>query len=95
MTLRKETTGPVHIEIKVAPDVLAAIQHAAELRGTDVGEFISAAARDAAQKAIAGVETLRLPHEAQEQFAALLLTPPDHTPALARAFARHRSMIVK
>ena len=51
-----------------------------------------AAAQEAAQKAVTEIEIMRLSREAQEQFVALLLNPPEPVPALKRAFERHRAM---
>jgi uncharacterized protein DUF1778 len=46
------------------------------------------AAQEAAQKTIAEVEVIRLSREAQEKFAALLLSPPPPSPALVKALKR-------
>jgi uncharacterized protein (DUF1778 family) len=53
------------------------------------------AAQEAAQKTIADVEIIRLSREAQERFAALLLSPPPPTAALVKALKRHRKLIAR
>ena len=81
------------VEARIAPDSLEIIRRAAEIQGRSISDFIVAAAQEAAQRTIADIEVLRLSRQAQEQFAHLLLNPPAPTPALARAFERHRDLI--
>jgi len=88
-----EAQRTARVEARIAPDSLEIIRRAAEIQGRSISDFMVAAAREAAQKAIAEVELLRLSREAQEQFAALLLNPPAPSAALARAFERHRELI--
>ena len=86
-------TRTARIEARIAPEALALVRRAAEIQGRSVSDFVVAAAQQAAQKAVAEVEVMRLSREAQEQFAALLLNPPKPKPTLKRAFERHRSLI--
>jgi uncharacterized protein (DUF1778 family) len=83
------------VEARVAPESLEIIRRAAEIQGRSVSDFVVAAAQEAAQRTIADVEILRLSREAQERFAAVLLSPPAPTDALARAFERHHTLIAK
>lgn len=83
------------IEARIAPDVLAVVRRAAEIQGRSVSDFVVAAAQEAAQKAVAEMEVIRLSREAQEQFVSLLLNPPPPSDALLRALDRHRELIVK
>jgi len=83
------------VEARIAPDSLDMIRRAAEIQGRSISDFMVAAAQEAAQKTIEEVEVLRLSRQAQEQFAALLLNPPSPSPALQRAFERHRELIEK
>jgi uncharacterized protein (DUF1778 family) len=88
-----EAQRTARVEARIAPDSLEIIRRAAEIQGRSISDFMVAAAQEAAQKAIAEVELLRLSRAAQEQFAALLLNPPAPSAALARAFERHRELI--
>jgi uncharacterized protein (DUF1778 family) len=88
-----EAQRTARVEARIAPDSLEIIRRAAEIQGRSISDFMVAAAQEAAQRAIAEVELLRLSREAQEQFAALLLNPPAPSAALARAFERHRELI--
>ena len=83
------------VEARIAPDGLELIRRAAELQGRSISDFMVAAAQEAAQRAVADIEILRLSRQAQEQFAALVLDPPEPTAALVRAFERHSALIGK
>jgi len=49
-------------------------------------------ARLEARRTIEETEILRLSVEDQRRFAEAILNPPEPTPALRRAFARHREL---
>jgi uncharacterized protein (DUF1778 family) len=91
----RELNRTARIEARIAPDALGVIRRAAEIQGRSVSDFVVAAAQEAARKAVAEVEIVRLSREAQEQFAAMLLNPPAPTAALVRALKRHRALIAK
>jgi len=91
----QEHNRTARIEARIAPDDLAIVRRAAEIQGRSTSDFVIAAAKDAAQNAVAEVEIIRLSRAAQEQFVALLLNPPVPTAALAGAFDRHHSLIVE
>jgi uncharacterized protein (DUF1778 family) len=90
-----EAQRTARVEARISPDALELIRRAAELQGRSISDFMVAAAQEAAQRAVADVEILRLSRQAQEQFAALVLDPPEPTAALVRAFERHRELIGK
>ncbi len=71
------------------------VRRAAEIQGRSISDFVVAAAQDAAQRAVAEVEVIRLSREAQEQFVSMLLNPPPPSDALLRALERHRELIVE
>jgi uncharacterized protein (DUF1778 family) len=91
----RELNRTARIEARITPDALGIIRRAAEIQGRSVSDFVVAAAQEAARKAVAEVEIVRLSREAQEQFAAMLLNPPAPTAALVRALKRHRALIAK
>lgn len=90
-----EAQRTARVEARISPDALELIRRAAELQGRSISDFMVAAAQEAAQRAVADVEILRLSRQAQEQFAALVLDPPEPTAALVRAFERHRALLGK
>jgi len=81
------------VEARIAPDSLEIIRRAAEIQGRSISDFMVAAAQEAAQRAIADVEMLRLSRQTQQQFVDLLLNPPAPNAALKRAFKRHRELL--
>jgi len=91
--MSSEAQRTARVEARIAPDALELIRRAAELQGRSISDFMVAAAQEAAQRAVAEIEILRLSRQAQEQFAALILDPPEATAALVRAFERHRTLI--
>jgi uncharacterized protein (DUF1778 family) len=86
------TTRVARLEARITREALAVVRRAAQIQGRSVSDFVVAAAQEAAQKTVTEIEIMRLSREAQEQFVALLLNPPDPAPALKRAFERHRAM---
>jgi len=90
-----QTTRTSRLETRITREALAVVRRAAEIQGRSVSDFVVAAAQEAAQKTVADVEVIRLSREAQEKFAALLMRPPAPTPALRKAFERHRALVVK
>ena len=56
-------------------------------------DFVAAAAQDAAQHAIEQAEFIRLSLADQECLAQALLSPPQPSPALERAFARRGKLL--
>jgi uncharacterized protein (DUF1778 family) len=93
--MKSQQPRTCRIEARISPEALAMVRRAAELQGRSISDFVVAAAKDAAQKAVSEAELIQLSREAQEKFAALLLNPPSPNPALARAVKRHRELIAE
>jgi uncharacterized protein (DUF1778 family) len=83
------------IEARIAPETLKIVRRAAEIQGRSISDFLVAAAQEAALKAVAEVEVIRLSREAQEEFVSLLLNPPAPSEALLRALERHRELVAE
>jgi uncharacterized protein (DUF1778 family) len=81
------------LEARISTDLHSMLKRAAELQGRTMTDFVVAAVQDAAQRAIEQAEIIRLTLVDQECFAQALLSPPQPTPALKRAFARHSKML--
>ncbi|MBU2834106.1 DUF1778 domain-containing protein [Acidithiobacillus ferriphilus] len=81
------------LEARISTDLHSMLKRAAELQGRTMTDFVVAAVQDAAQRAIEQAEILRLTLVDQECFAQALLSPPQPTPALKRAFARHSKLL--
>jgi uncharacterized protein (DUF1778 family) len=93
--VQTEQNRTARLEARITRDALAVVRRAAEIQGRSVSDFVVSAAQEAAQKTIADVEIIRLSREAQERFAALLLSPPPPTAALVKALKRHRKLIAR
>ena len=81
------------LEARISTNLHSMIKRAAELQGRTMTDFVIAAVQDAAQRAIEQAEVVRLSLADQECFAKALLSPPQPSPALKRAFARRRKLL--
>jgi uncharacterized protein (DUF1778 family) len=91
----QRSTRSARLETRISREALAMVRRAAEIQGRSVSDFVVSAAEEAAQKTVAELEVIRLSRAAQEKFAALLLHPSAPTPALKKAFGRHRKLILE
>lgn len=89
----QEPNRTARIEARIAPEALAVVKRAAEMQGRSVSDFVVAAAQEAAHRAIEETQVIRLSVEDQRAFAEAILNPPEPTPALRRAFRRHRDLV--
>ncbi|PMS16814.1 MAG: DUF1778 domain-containing protein [Pandoraea sp.] len=80
-------------EARIESDVHAAIRRAAEIQGRTMTDFVISAAREAAQRAIAEAEVIRLSMADSRRFADLIISPPEPVDALNRAIASHDRLL--
>lgn len=90
-----ETRRTERVEARIAPEVHAAIKRAAELQGRSISDFVVAAAQEAAHRAIAEAQIIRLSVEDQRSIADSVLDPPPPNDALRRAAAAHRRLLAE
>jgi len=88
-----ESSKTARVEARLPESVLAILRQAAELQGRSLSDFVVSSAREAALKAIAEHELIRLSLEDQERFAAQLLKPKPVPAALRRAAAKRRKLV--
>ena len=88
----RETNRTARFKARMPPEVLAVVRRAAELQGRSVGDFVVAAARDAAHRAIEEAGIIRLSVEDQNRFAEALLNPEPLTPSMERGVLRYLSL---
>lgn len=81
------------LEARLPASVYDLLKRAAELQGRSLSDFVVSSAREAAERAIAEHDVLRLSREDQIQFVESLLNPPPIADALKRAFESHRELI--
>ena len=81
-------TKNARLEARLPESVIRLLRPAAELQGRTLSDFVVNAAREAAERAIADHEMLRLSLSDQQQFAAQLLKPRKPNAAMKRALKR-------
>ena len=84
--------SPARLEARLPANVYALLKRAAEIEGRTLTDFVVSAAHDAARRTIEDAEIIRLSLEDQRRIAQAILDPPEPTPALRRAFRRHRDL---
>lgn len=87
------TSSSARLEARITTDLHAMLKRAAELQGRTMTDFVVSAVQDAAQRAIDQAEVVRLTLKDQEAFARALLSPSKPSPALKRAFSRHKKLL--
>ncbi len=90
--MRPETTT-ARLEARLPADIHALLKRAAEMQGRSLTDFVVTAARDAAVQTIENSEIIRLSIDDQRKIADSLLTPPQPSVALRRAF-KHRQRLL-
>lgn len=88
-----QTHATARLEARISTELHTMLKRAAELQGRSMTDFVVTAVQAAAQQAIEQAEVIRLSLADQECFAQALLSPPQPTPALERAFARRRELL--
>jgi uncharacterized protein (DUF1778 family) len=81
------------LEARISTELHSMLKRAAELQGRTMTDFVIAAVQDAAQHAIEQAEVIRLSLADQACFAQALLTPPQPSPALERAYSRRNKLL--
>lgn len=81
------------LEARISTDLHTMLKRAAELQGRTMTDFVVAAVQEAAQRTIEQAGVIRLSLADQECFAQALLSPPQPSPALERAFARRNRLL--
>lgn len=88
------STATARLEARISADLHSKLKRAAELQGRTMTDFVVAAVQEAAQRAIEQSEVIRLSLADQKCFAEALMSPPKPSPALKRAFARRKKLLL-
>ena len=91
--MRSATRSSARLEARISKELHDTLKRAAALQNRSVTDFVVAAVQEAAENVIEQSEVVRLSLADQERFAHALLSPPKPSPALKRAFARHRALV--
>jgi uncharacterized protein (DUF1778 family) len=78
------------LEARVTREQKHLIEHAAELEGRSITDFVVASAQSAAKQVIQDHEILKLTARDREVFVQALLNPPRPTNKLRQAVRRYR-----
>ena len=81
------------LEARISTELHTMLKRAAEIQSRTLTDFVVPAVQEAAQRAIEQGEVVRLSLADSERFAQAILSPPDPSPALERAFARRRKLL--
>ena len=84
--------SPARLEARLPASVHALLKRAAEIQGRSLTDFVVTAAHEAACRTIEETDIIRLSLEDQRRVSEAILSPPEPTPALRRAFKRHRDL---
>lgn len=81
------------LEARASAEEKETIQHAADLEGRSLSEFIVTRAFEAAQEVIRTQEVLTLSPRASRAFVEALLNPPSPNAPLRAAFSAYRQRV--
>lgn len=87
------SSATARLEARISPELHRTVKRAAEMQGRSLTDFIVTAVQEAAQRAIAEAEIIRLSLEDQQRFADALLAPAEPAAPLRRAMARHDKLL--
>jgi uncharacterized protein (DUF1778 family) len=89
--MKEAKSETVCLEVSLPAHVHAMLEHAAEIQGRTLTDFVADAAIEAARQTIE-TEIIRLSVEDQRRFAEIIINPPEPNAALRRAFEAHREL---
>lgn len=92
-TAAADAAKTTRFETRLSPYARRIIKHAAEIQGRSMGDFVIAAAEQAAEKAIRDAHIIELTLEDQRRFAEAMLNPPNLGRVWKRARETHRRLI--
>jgi uncharacterized protein (DUF1778 family) len=81
------------LEARLPTEVHATLKRAAEIQGRTLTDFVVSAAHEAACRAIAETDLVRVSMEDQQKLAEAIFQPPEPTEALQRAFRRRKALL--
>lgn len=83
------------LEARLSRQQKELIQHAADLVGRSLTDFILSASQEAANKVIREHEVITLTARESENFVNALMNPPDPNLSLKKAAKRHRKFFTE
>jgi uncharacterized protein (DUF1778 family) len=92
-TTSRTTPKPERLEARLPAEVKAIIQHAADISGRSLSDFVVSSALEAAEETIRRHEVIALSARDSVAFVEALLNPREPNEALREAFRLHRELI--
>ena len=88
------TPTTARLEARISADLHANIKLVADMQHRSMTDFIVSVMQEAVQRVIEQRDVIKLSLEDQTRFANAILSPPEINPALKRALAKHRDMVI-
>lgn len=82
----------VRLEARLSRSQKDLLQHAADLLGRSLSDFVLAVSQEAARKVIREHEIITLTFKESESFVATLLNPPEPNAELKKAASRYKKI---
>jgi uncharacterized protein (DUF1778 family) len=90
---KRSLTGRNRLEARVTPGLKRLFQHAADLQGVTLSDFLIQSLRQSAVQTVQEHEVLRLSARDSRQFARALLAPSKPNARLRAAARRYRKIV--
>jgi uncharacterized protein (DUF1778 family) len=90
LTSMSATSKPARLEARVTSEQKRLIEHAAELEGRTITDFVVASVASAARQVIQDHDTLKLTARDREVFVQALMRPPAANENLRQAVRRYK-----
>jgi uncharacterized protein (DUF1778 family) len=88
-----EEQAKARIEVRLDPDVKDLIQHAANLSGGTLTDFVVTSARAAAEEIVQNHQIIELSRRDAEILFEALMNPPEPNAALREASKRYEALV--
>ena len=89
----RDETKTARLEARLPAEIHALLKEAADLHGCSLSDFVIAAARAAADDAIARHHEIRLTQAEQTRFADAILSPPPVAASLRKAMKNGKRLL--
>lgn len=93
--MNTNTLSTARLEARISTDLHATIKHVADMQNRTMTDFVITAIQEAVQRVVDQAGIIRLSVAGQVRFAEALIDPPKIKPALERAFAKHKQMVLE
>jgi uncharacterized protein (DUF1778 family) len=87
------TAKPERLDVRITKEQKRLVEHAAELEGRSITDFVVSSVASAAKQVIQDHDTLRLTARDREVFVQALLRPPAANENLSQAVRRYKEAI--